>query len=260
MALFVAKNWIPRCEPKKNGKCALRADSTLYPALIWNNVGIHKGYTYDVINMARHYRQMQRKRCDVVMAECFCWWWSFNLSILRSWLDYSFFCGEIAAHDFTCDWRRRCHLQFVLNYLPGSSIASVLGCQVHPLRSAGHLSHRPIWHWTTKLHTPLENIEKFHRGILCPHREMQQSSLCVQMFYSIWNNIVQYTWMLDTCYIQDKPLLTDAIHCQSVFTSKAARRSAVFTYVTRHCPLERRTCEGPTSLSSPPPPSSPRGH
>ena len=103
-------------------------------------------------------------------------------------------------------------------------------------------------------------LEKFHRGILCPHREMQQSSLCVQMFYSIWNNIVQYTWMLDTCYIQEKPLLTDAIHCQSVFTSKAARRSPVFTYVTRHCPLERRTCEGPTSLSSPPPPSSPRGH
>ena len=30
--------------------------------------------------------------------------------------------------------------------------------------------------------------------------------------------------MLDTCYIQEKPLLTDAIHCQSVFTSKAARR------------------------------------
>ena len=56
--------------------------------------------------------------------------------------------------------------------------------------------------------------------------------------------------MLDTCYIQEKPLLTDAIHCQSVFTSKAARRSPVFTYVTRHCPLERRTCEGPTSLDA----------
>ena len=38
-------------------------------------------------------------------------------------------------------------------------------------------------------------VEKFHRGILCPHREMQQSSLCVQMFYfnmkqcrSIWRS------------------------------------------------------------------------
>ena len=30
---------------------------------------------------------------------------------------------------------------------------------------------------------PIMGLEKFHRGILCPHREMQQSSLCVQMFY-----------------------------------------------------------------------------
>ena len=41
MALFVAKNWIPRCEPKKMTN--VRCEPTFYPAL---SLASHTGLTF----------------------------------------------------------------------------------------------------------------------------------------------------------------------------------------------------------------------
>ena len=82
----------------------------------------------------------------------------------------------------------------------------------------------------------VESLEKFHRGILCSHREMQQSSLCVQMFYfnmkrhsSIHG--IMYTWYEHTKGATD----TEAI-VSDWKSQLTPRRSPVFTYATRHCP------------------------
>ena len=82
----------------------------------------------------------------------------------------------------------------------------------------------------------IEILEKFQRGILCPHRDMQQSSLCVQMFYfnmkrhsSIHG--IMYTWYEHTKGATD----TEAI-VSDWKSQLTPRRSPVFTYATRHCP------------------------
>ena len=72
-------------------------------------------------------------------------------------------------------------------------------------------------------------LEKFQRGILCPHRDMQQSSLCVQMFYfnmkrhSVIHGIM-YTW-----YEHDKGATDTEAIVSDWKTQLAQRRSPVFT-------------------------------
>ena len=72
-------------------------------------------------------------------------------------------------------------------------------------------------------------LEKFQRGTLCPHRDMQQSSLCVQMFYfnmkrhSVIHGIM-YTW-----YEHDKGATDTEAIVSDWKTQLAQRRSPVFT-------------------------------
>ena len=80
------------------------------------------------------------------------------------------------------------------------------------------------------------SLEKFHRGNLCPHREMQQSSLCVQMFYfnmkrhKLIHGII-YTW-----YEHNKGTTDTEAIVSDLKSQLTPRRSPVFTNVTRHCP------------------------